>query len=328
MKIESGLAGKTVLVTGGGRGIGRAIVELFARDGADVAFFYRGNAAAAAEVVEQARAAGLKVKAEQVDVTDVKAVGAAVERLAGEWGRIDVLVNNAGVIRDNLLGLLEDEDIRVVRVFAQQAAIAIENARLFEESSKSLTEAEALYRQYLRQAWGRMPKEQQLEGYHYSVMGATPIERLSEIEKDRRSDRSRRPGISVPIMLRGESIGTLAIQVPEAGQVNEDQMDLIKAVAERVAISAENARLFEETTRRAERERLVTDITAKIRSTNDPDVMIQTALDELKTALGATKVQLVPHTLQQSKAKPMPETPSNPPRKSKKSEQSTTGGKK
>ena len=122
----------------------------------------------------------------------------------------------------------------------------------------------------------------------------------------------------MPIILRGESIGTLAIQVPDVGQVNDDQMDLVKAVAERVAISAENARLFEETTRRAERERLVTDITAKIRSTNDPEVMIQTALNELKTALGATKVQLVPHTLQQAKTTPMPNTHSNPPDKSKK----------
>jgi 3-oxoacyl-[acyl-carrier protein] reductase len=114
MHLDSGLAGKTVLVTGGSRGIGRAIVELFARDGADVAFFYRGNEAAANEVVAEARAAGLKVAAERVDVSDAKAVSAAVERLAERWGRIDVLVNNAGVIRDNLLALLEDEDVRTV----------------------------------------------------------------------------------------------------------------------------------------------------------------------------------------------------------------------
>ena len=197
-------------------------------------------------------------------------------------------------------GAFDQDDLQVLSVLSDQVSLAIDNARLFEESSKSLSEAEALYRQYLRQAWGRMPKEQRLKGYQYSVLGAAPIERFEGSKTGRFDDQSKRPEIAVPIMLRGESIGTLAVQVPEADRVNEDQMDLIKAVAERVAISAENARLFEETTRRAERERLVTDITAKIRSTNDPDTMIETALNELKTALGATRVQLVPHTLRQS----------------------------
>jgi 3-oxoacyl-[acyl-carrier protein] reductase len=114
MKNESGLQGKVVLVTGGSRGIGRAIVERFAADGADVTFFYRGNEAAAREVVAAVSAAGGTATAEQVDVTDAPAVTAAVERLIDRAGRIDVLVNNAGVVRDNLLAMLDDDDIRAV----------------------------------------------------------------------------------------------------------------------------------------------------------------------------------------------------------------------
>ena len=114
MTSDSGLTGKTIIVTGGSRGIGRSIVELFAADGAQVVFFYRGNAAAATEVLEAGRAAGRKIAAEQVDVTDDAACAAAVERTVERCGSIDVLVNNAGVIRDNLLALLEVEDVRVV----------------------------------------------------------------------------------------------------------------------------------------------------------------------------------------------------------------------
>jgi 3-oxoacyl-[acyl-carrier protein] reductase len=114
MTSDSGLTGKTIIVTGGSRGIGRSIVELFAADGAQVVFFYRGNAAAATEVLEAGRAAGWKIVAEQVDVTDDAACAAAVERTVERCGSIDVLVNNAGVIRDNLLALLEVEDVRVV----------------------------------------------------------------------------------------------------------------------------------------------------------------------------------------------------------------------
>ena len=114
MNIDSGLSGKVALVSGGSRGIGRAVVELFAADGMDVVFFYRDNAAAAQEVVAAVQAAGGKAEAMQADVTNADAVNAAVEKIVDARGRIDVLVNNAGIVRDNLLGMLEDEDIRAV----------------------------------------------------------------------------------------------------------------------------------------------------------------------------------------------------------------------
>jgi len=112
--ITSGLAGKHVLVTGGGRGIGRAIVELLADEGAHVMFFYRGNAQAAQDVVATQHDAGHDVRCAQVDVTDAAACQAAVEQFADRAGRIDVLVNNAGVVRDNPLAALDDDDIRTV----------------------------------------------------------------------------------------------------------------------------------------------------------------------------------------------------------------------
>ena len=114
MKIDAGLAGKTVIVTGGSRGIGRAIVLLFADEGCDVTFFYRGNADAANAVVAAAKDASRNVAADQVDVRDSAACAAAVERVAERRGRIDVLVNNAGIIRDNQLAALVDDDIRSV----------------------------------------------------------------------------------------------------------------------------------------------------------------------------------------------------------------------
>ncbi|MFT5450021.1 MAG: 3-oxoacyl-[acyl-carrier protein] reductase [Gammaproteobacteria bacterium] len=109
--LDSGLSGKVVIVTGGSRGIGRAIVELFAAEGADVTFFYRSDADAANATVE---ASAGRAVAEQVDVCDSAAAAEAVERVAERCERIDVLVNNAGIIRDNLLAFLDDEDVRAV----------------------------------------------------------------------------------------------------------------------------------------------------------------------------------------------------------------------
>jgi 3-oxoacyl-[acyl-carrier protein] reductase len=112
--MDSGLAGKIVVVTGGSRGIGRAVVEVFAAEGAEVTFFFRGDTAAAAEVVEAGRGAGRRIEAAQVDVRDSAACAAAVEQVIERCEHIDVLVNNAGVVRDNLLGLLTPEEVNTV----------------------------------------------------------------------------------------------------------------------------------------------------------------------------------------------------------------------
>lgn len=114
MALDGGFADKVVVVTGGSRGIGRAIVELFAAEGANVTFFYQGRSDAADEVVKAAADRGQRVAAMQVDVRDSAACRDAAERIADAHGRIDVLVNNAGVIRDNVLVGLEDDDIRTV----------------------------------------------------------------------------------------------------------------------------------------------------------------------------------------------------------------------
>jgi len=111
LPIPSGLAGKTAIVTGGSRGIGRAIVDLLAGEGADVTFFYRENAVAADAVVAAAHAASRTVAAMRVDIRDADACRSAVEGIADRTGRIDILVNNAGVIRDNPLAGFSDEDV-------------------------------------------------------------------------------------------------------------------------------------------------------------------------------------------------------------------------
>src|SRR5215475_205506 len=112
--MDTGLTDKVVIVTGGSRGIGRAIVELLASQGADVTFFFRDNKAAADEVVSAARASGLKVAAEKVDIRDSAACAAAVDRVAERCEKIDILINNAGAIRDNQLAAFDDDDVRVV----------------------------------------------------------------------------------------------------------------------------------------------------------------------------------------------------------------------
>ena len=107
---ESSSIVRTALVTGGSRGIGRAICLELAKAGCNVAVNYAGSAAAAEETAAQCRALGVRAEAFQADVSSAAACTALVEQVLAAFGRIDVLVNNAGVTRDNLLLRMSEED--------------------------------------------------------------------------------------------------------------------------------------------------------------------------------------------------------------------------
>lgn len=108
------LDGKTALVTGASRGIGRAIALCLAAEGARVAINYAGNVKAAEEVKASIEAAGGTAILCQADIADSTAVEAMIADVVKEFGTIDILVNNAGITRDTLLMRMKDEDFAKV----------------------------------------------------------------------------------------------------------------------------------------------------------------------------------------------------------------------
>ena len=108
------LSGKAAIVTGGSRGIGRAIAIRLATQGADVTLSYRGNAAAAAETVAAIEALGRRGIAVQGEATDPAAAEAVVKATLEAFGKVDILVNNAGITRDDLIMRMSPDAFREV----------------------------------------------------------------------------------------------------------------------------------------------------------------------------------------------------------------------
>ncbi len=106
----STLQNKTALVTGGSRGIGKAIALAFAENGANVAFTYKSAASAADEVAKAIEAKGRKALAIQSDAKNFSEANSVVERVMAQFQRLDILVNNAGITKDTLLMRMSEQD--------------------------------------------------------------------------------------------------------------------------------------------------------------------------------------------------------------------------
>jgi GAF domain-containing protein/HAMP domain-containing protein len=199
------------------------------------------------------------------------------------------------------------EDIELFSVLADQVAIAITNNRLYAEANRSLAEIQELHRQYLRVEWKREITDRIFTSYRYTQEGVFPMLDAYLPETDQiyttgepliRNENGTSQ-VFVPIILRGQPIGAIQLREPEQGNRvwTPDELGFAQALSDQIALALENARLLEQTTRRAERERKVLEITSKIRSTNDFNHIIQIAVEELQQALGTSRAQVIIHSL-------------------------------
>jgi GAF domain-containing protein len=170
---------------------------------------------------------------------------------------------------------------------ADSLGSALENARLFSEAQESLNEIQGLHRQYLEHAWGETIRREGELGYTYNSAAAA----------SGNSDTTVR-SLQVPIRVRDQVIGHIIVEAepPPAGNVSgapnrwtKQERTLIETIASQTALALENARLLEETQRRAEQERVMANIAGKVWASSNIETILQTALHELGTSLQASE---------------------------------------
>ncbi len=214
------------------------------------------------------------------------------------------------IVGDTLLGVLDvqskrqaafsDDDIAVLQVLADQVAVAIENARLFTENQEALELARRAYSDFSQASWGELLRARPQLGFRSTELrDLIPVseewsEDLLQVSEKGESVQIDPHTLAIPIVLRDQVLGVVRLtKAEETPPWSEEEIQLMDTLIEQLEIALESARLFSDTRRRAERERLVTEITTKIRSTTDPQSMLETAVRELRNALGSRRAQIV-----------------------------------
>lgn len=200
-------------------------------------------------------------------------------------------------------GAFTESDASTLSILADQVAIAIENARLFGQTQQARDEAEALYNQFQNIEWKNFSRQEATIGYSQSTIGGKPIVKLVESAEIREALQKgqvvvfdgkilkTQPSISIPVKLRGQTIGVLNIKAPTKNRIwNQDEINLAQAVSDRLALALDNARLLQESQRRASKEAKIGEVTAKIGASINMRNVLQTAVEELGRALPGSEV--------------------------------------
>ncbi|MBN1976850.1 MAG: GAF domain-containing protein [Anaerolineae bacterium] len=265
-----------------------------------------------------------------VEVGDVSAVGQCVARgqahIALDVGERAVIFENYLLpqtrseialplrSRGRVLGALDahsaegeafsQEDIAVLQTMADRIAVTIDNARLFAELRRRLEEMEASQRLYVREQWADLVPRRVAPVYQRTLPGVKPL--ADTVLPEVKDAASRRMGARVggeagadqsalvaPVTLRGEIIGALGLQGAEGGRKwAEDEIALVEAVADQMALAIENVRLLEETRQLAGWEQTLSDMTARFTRSLDTETLLQAAIQEIGQLLQMDEVSV------------------------------------
>jgi len=211
-------------------------------------------------------------------------------------------------VADEVIGVLDvqstqpkafqTEDTEVLSALADQLAIAIQNARSYEKTQELLKEAQRTSASYLSDSWRTLQSQEERIGYLMSENTLKPLTKpvtSAQINKAiTRSETVVESGetatLAVPIRLRDEVIGVMDIRPTEEHDWDSDEVDIAEAVAERLSLALETSLLLQTTQRRAEIERVTSEISGKISATTQFDSILRTAAEELSRALGGSEV--------------------------------------
>jgi len=208
-------------------------------------------------------------------------------------------------VQERLIGVLDvqsvqesafsEEDVAVLQTLADQVALAIQSARLLEESRRAVLELQTIYSKQVSEAWQEQATVPAFAYDRLEVVTADPDAYPIVEQAIRAGDlvmasepESGRSALAIPLRLRNQVIGAIALEeLDEVRQWTTDEIELVRTVSEQVALALESARLYADTRRRAEEQEVLTRIAAIAGSTLDLDAMLEQLMREARRMLGA-----------------------------------------
>ncbi len=209
------------------------------------------------------------------------------------------------LIGENIIGALDvqstepnafsEDDIKTLSLLSDQISVAIENARLFDETRQALAQIKELYSESSDSGWQSLTKESSTSGYRYARGSVEPLRKKSEVTIPLTGET-----LEIPILLRGEKLGDLKIRRPGRQSAwSEKESRMYQAIAERMSFALENARLFSDARRRANLERVTAEAATKISSSVRFETILRTAAEEISHLMDGADVlvQIQPGTI-------------------------------